>query len=237
MFARNVRANSGTRQCLTSRVHNGSVTEPSADRATPDEVRVERMRSFELAAHRWASAQSAIPSSDGIARAAVLVEGASDRAALLTLAEGEGRDLAGDGVAVLAMGGAMSIRRYVAVLGPRGLGLSLHGLCDIGEVRFFEKAGMRADDFEVCDPDLEGELIRALGIAAVEQVLADQGDLRLFRTFQRQPAQRERTAEQQLHRFLGTTSGRKEQYGRELATAAEAADAVPAPLRRLLDAV
>jgi hypothetical protein len=189
-------------------VHNGTVTEPSGSLAV----------------------------SDG-ARAAILVEGASDRAALLVLADAEGRDLAEEGIAVLPMGGAMSIRRYVEALGPHGVGLELRGLCDHGEVRFFERAGMRADDFEVCDPDLEGELIRALGITAVETVLAAQGDLRLFRTFQRQPAQRERTPEQQLHRFLGTTSGRKEQYARELALAAVEAGSVPSPLRRLLDGV
>jgi hypothetical protein len=204
------------------------------------------MRAFERAAHRWASAQAGVShpapelttaAADGIAQTAILVEGASDRAALLALAEAVGRDLAHERVAVLPMGGAMSIRRYVDVLGPHGIGLRLRGLCDIGEVRFFERAGMRADAFEVCDPDLEGELIRALGIPAVEAVLAAQGDLRLFRTFQRQPAQRERTTEQQLHRFLGTTSGRKEQYARELAAAAAEAGSVPAPLRRLLSGV
>ncbi|WP_431278722.1 TOPRIM nucleotidyl transferase/hydrolase domain-containing protein [Leifsonia poae] len=173
----------------------------------------------------------------GVVSTAVLVEGDSDRAALLALAESYGRDLGDAGVAVLPMGGAMSIRRYVEALGAHGFELELHGLCDQGEVRFFERAGMSATAFEVCEPDLEGELIRALGQDAVEDVLEQQGDLRLFRTFQRQPAQRDRTVEQQVHRFLGTTSGRKEQYGRELALRAAADAVAPGPLRRLLAAV
>ena len=62
--------------------------------------------------------------------------------------------------------------------------------------------------FYVCDADLEDELIRALGAAAVERVLDTQGELAPFRTFQQQPAWRGRPTEQQLRRFLGTFSGR-----------------------------
>ena len=57
--------------------------------------------------------------------------------------------------------------------------------------------------FYVCDPDLEAELIRALGPDAVEAVLEAQKELGSFRTFQRQPAQRERPVEKQLQRFMG----------------------------------
>ncbi|MFF1876407.1 TOPRIM nucleotidyl transferase/hydrolase domain-containing protein [Leifsonia sp. NPDC058230] len=220
------------------------MTETSRTRA--GEQQAEALLRFERAARSWlnggAAATAAAAEARGLTEAgvvttAVLVEGDSDRAALQALAESNGRDLGDERVAVLPMGGAMSIRRYVEALGSRGLDLELHGLCDQGEVRFFERAGMRASAFEICDPDLEGELIRALGLDAAEQVLDEQGDLRLFRTFQRQPAQRERPAEQQLHRFLGTTSGRKEQYGRELALRAAADAVAPAPLRRLLAAV
>ncbi|MFF1572237.1 TOPRIM nucleotidyl transferase/hydrolase domain-containing protein [Leifsonia sp. NPDC058292] len=222
------------------------MTEQSGSRSVAGDARVEGMRVFERAAEGWASgrvdpaesvAAAEAAASDGVVRAAILVEGASDRAALHAIASAGARDLRREGVAVLAMGGAMSIRRYVEVLGIDGIGLELHGLCDVGEIRFFERAGMTADTFEICDPDLEGELIRSLGVAAVEDVLATQNDLRLFRTFQRQPAQRERSPEQQLHRFLGTTSGRKEQYARELSLAAAASHAVPDPLRRLLEQV
>jgi hypothetical protein len=44
----------------------------------------------------------------------------------------------------------------------------------------------------VCVKDLEDELIRALGSAGVEEVLAAQGELETFRNFQNQPAWRGR---------------------------------------------
>ena len=67
-------------------------------------------------------------------------------------------------------------------------------------------------------------------------MLARQGDLASFRRLQRQPAQRDRPVTAQLHRFLGTRSGRKWHYA-ALLTDALALDAVPRPLTRLLDAV
>jgi len=160
----------------------------------------------------------------------ILVEGASDRAAVLEAARLLGMDLASGGVSVVPMGGAMSVRRFAAELGPGGAGLRLRGLCDAGEVRFFERAGLASPDIYLCRPDLEAELLRALGVGRAEAVLEAEGDLRLFRMFQQQPAQRARPVEAQLHRFLGTTSGRKEHYGAVL-TAALAADELPAPLR------
>ena len=47
--------------------------------------------------------------------------------------------------------------------------------------------------FYVCVADLEEELIRSLGTAAVEQVVDAQGELGSFRTFQKQPAQQGRS--------------------------------------------
>ena len=164
---------------------------------------------------------------------AILVEGASDRAAVLTAARILEVDLAAEGTIVVPMGGAMSVRRFAADLGASGAGLRLRGLCDAAEVRFFERAGLPADAVFVCRPDLEGELLRALGHARVEAALEREGDLRLFRMFQQQPAQRTRPLELQLHRFLGTTSGRKEHYGAAL-TAALGPDELPDPLRGLL---
>ena len=124
----------------------------------------------------------------------------------------------------------MSVRRFVAELGSGGAGLRLRGLCDAAEVRFFERAGLPGHAVFVCRPDLEAELIGALGHTRTEEVLEREGDLRLFRTFQQQPAQRTRTLDQHLHRFFGTTSGRKEHYAAVL-TSALAADELPAPLR------
>jgi hypothetical protein len=180
------------------------------------------------------------------ARTVVLVEGVSDRVAVQAMAAGRGRDLAGEGVGVVPMGGARSIGRYLRLFGPGGLDLTLAGLCDAGEEgdvrRGLERAGLGANldraemaslGFYVCVLDLEDELIRCLGAAAVEQVVASQGELGPFRTFQRQPAQRERGLHQQLHRFMGTGSGRKTRYAQLLVDALDLTN-VPEPLDRLL---
>src|SRR5215211_296278 len=129
--------------------------------------------------------------------AVVLVEGTSDQVALETLAERRGRDLAAERVSIVPIGGAQAIGAFLDRFGPRGLDVRLAGLCDAGEEREFrralERAGLGADltrsaterlGFFVCDPDLEGELIRALGAEAVEAVVAAQGDLGPFRTLQ-----------------------------------------------------
>jgi hypothetical protein len=178
--------------------------------------------------------------------AVVLVEGRSDQVALETLARRRGRDLAVEGVAVLAMGGARNVRRFLERFGPRGLDVRLAGLCDAGEEgdfrRGLEWAGLGSDlgradlearGFFVCVADLEDELIRCLGAAAVERVVEAQGEGGSFRTFQQQPAWRGRSPQEQLRRFIGTHSGRKARYARLLAGALDPAS-VPRPLDRLL---
>jgi hypothetical protein len=87
----------------------------------------------------------------------------------------------------------------------------------------------------VCDPDLEGELVRALGIPAVESVIAANGELESFRRLQNQPAQRGRPIEAQLARFFGGRSGNKRRYAALLA-AAVPLDRIPGPLAALLAA-
>ena len=54
-------------------------------------------------------------------RAVVLVEGTSDQAAVEALAARRGRDLANEGISVVPIGGARSIRQFVALFGPLGL--------------------------------------------------------------------------------------------------------------------
>jgi hypothetical protein len=95
---------------------------------------------------------------------------------------------------------------------------------------------MEALGFYVCVADLEDELIRALGAAAVQQLVDSQGELGSFQTFQKQPAQRGRPVEAQLRRFIGTRSGRKIRYGRLLVEALDLAE-VPRPLDRVLASV
>ncbi|WP_432082156.1 TOPRIM nucleotidyl transferase/hydrolase domain-containing protein [Streptomyces sp. WAC 04229] len=168
-------------------------------------------------------------------RTAVLLEGPSDLAAVEALAVRHGRDLVAEGVAVVAMGGAMSVGRYAGLLGPPGLGLCLKGLCDVGEVRFYERGWQRAGaprDFFVCEADLEDELLRALGPDRAEEIIRAEGELRPWQTFLGQPAQHGRSRHQQLRRFLSTKKGRKIRYGRLLVEALDPAR-TPAPLRGL----
>jgi hypothetical protein len=180
------------------------------------------------------------------ATAVILVEGLSDQAAVCTLAERRGRDLDRDGVRVVPMGGATNIGHFLDLFGPRGLGLPLAGLCDQGEEGDFrlaltraglrpgpDRAGLERLGFYVCVADLEDEMIRSLGAEAVEHLIAAQGELGPFRTFCRQPAQRNRTREQQLRRFMGTRSGRKIRYGRVLAAALDLSR-IPRPLAGVL---
>ncbi|NUR05784.1 MAG: ATP-dependent endonuclease [Nocardioidaceae bacterium] len=171
------------------------------------------------------------------ARAAVLVEGASDQAALESLAVRLGRDLAAEGVHVLPMGGATEIRRFVQMLAAAGDGMALAGLCDAGEAGYFVRALDRAhvdgSGFFVCHADLEEELIRAVGARAVIEVIETQGELRSWLRFTKQPAQRTREVDEQLHRFMGTRSGRKAQYAAALVDALDLAR-VPAPLAGVL---
>ena len=57
--------------------------------------------------------------------AVVLVEGTSDQAALETLAARGGRDLHGEGVFIVPMGGATNIGHFLGRFGPRGFGVRL----------------------------------------------------------------------------------------------------------------
>ncbi|MBT2445133.1 ATP-dependent endonuclease [Streptomyces sp. ISL-36] len=199
------------------------------------------MRGFRDAVSGWANGGSGGAASDlavrlGV-RTVVLLEGLSDLAAVEALTARRGRELDAEGVCVVAMGGAMNIGRYAGLLGPPGLGLRLAGLCDEGEWGFYDRglkrAGAPQRGFFVCVSDLEDELIRALGTAGVEEIVREEGDLRAWQTFLRQPAQHGRPRQQQLRRFLGTKKGRKIRYG-HLLVEALAPEQVPAPLDDLL---
>ena len=174
------------------------------------------------------------------ARAVVLVEGVSDQIAVETLAGRRGRDLAAEGVVVLPAGGAHGIVRCLRRFGPDGTGARLAGLCDAGEAhivwRGLAAAGLEPSGFFVCTEDLEDELIRAAGPARMTEVLAAHGDLRSFRTIQRQPAWRGKDEAAQLRRFLGAGAQRKLRYAR-LLTEAVSLDRIPQPLDALLAAV
>ena len=74
----------------------------------------------------------------------VLVEGASDQAALETLARRRGRDLAAEEVSIVPMGGATTIGHFLDLLGPNGHDYRLAGLCDAGEEGDFRRELQRA---------------------------------------------------------------------------------------------
>jgi hypothetical protein len=152
----------------------------------------------------------------------IIVEGESDRVALEVLSARMGIALP----RLVTVGGASGVRRVVSEL-P---GTSIIGLVDFNERAQFERVIERVF---VCDPDLEGELVRALGIEAVEAVIAAQGELQSFRRLQNQPAQRSQPIEAQLARFFGGRSGNKHRYGRLLASAV-LLERIPLPLAELI---
>ncbi len=201
------------------------------------------MNASELIAVEQALAAGAHPST------VVLVEGVSDGVALQTLAARRGRDLETEGVSVVPMGGASTLSHFLDLLGPNGHDLRLAGLCDAAQKgdfgRSLERAGLGVDltragmeslGFFVCVEDLEDELIRALGADTVIGIIEAEGELGSLRTMQRQPAQRERTVEQHLWRFMGTRSGRKANYARLMVEALDL-DRIPRPLDGVLNHV
>jgi hypothetical protein len=173
----------------------------------------------------------------------VLVEGASDRVAIATLAHRLDRDLDSEAVGVVAIAGATNIGRFVDLLGPGGFDVRLAGLCDRAEADAFatalrttgldvsDRIDMERHGFFTCEDDLEEELIRALGPQVVLRVMESQRQLRSFRRFQNQPAQRGKTIEAQIWRWLGN---HKIRYAPLLVGALEL-DSTPSPLQHLLD--
>ena len=92
----------------------------------------------------------------------------------------------------------------------------LAGLYDVGEERHLlrgfacrDRGELERVGFYACVRDLEDELTRAVGPDGMEVVLAEQDELRAFRTFQKQPAHRDRPLEEQLHSFMWN---RKQRY-------------------------
>jgi hypothetical protein len=179
-------------------------------------------------------------------RAVVLVEGNSDRVALHTLARRRGRNLAAEGIQIVAMDGITNTRAFASRYGPHGLDVPLAGLYDAAEEpklrRGLAAAGLQAAlepdgparlGFYQCSADLEDELIRALGVEAVEAVIEAAGETRSLRLLAGMPAQRDWTREAVLRRFLGSRSGRKAKYAALLVDALEPGQEPP-PLAALL---
>ncbi|MBT2497608.1 ATP-dependent endonuclease [Agromyces sp. ISL-38] len=197
---------------------------------------------------------------NGASATVVLVEGESDRLAVETLAARLGCDLVAADATVVSMGGVTNLRRHLAELSAAPVRPRVLGLFDAGELAYVHAvverdglrdagagigagggtpgtlAGLASLGYFACEPDLEGELIRALGTDRVEQLLAEHGELTRFRGFQQQPAQRSRATDAQLRRFMGTHSGRKARFAPILVDALEESR-IPVALAALVAAV
>lgn len=170
----------------------------------------------------------------------VLVEGRSDAVVVERLLSAHGLR----GVRVEVMDGVTNVERALSALEPQDLGRAA-GLFDATESRFVQRALARRSvpvegpealpraGFFACEADLEDELIRSLGTAAVMAAIAELGELARFRTFQNQPEWRGRPLDAQLRRFAGAGSGRKERLAAALA-ARLTPDTTPPPLAALL---
>jgi hypothetical protein len=178
-------------------------------------------------------------------RVVVLLEGHSDAVAVRVLCRRAGLPVESDALVLRDMHGVTNVGRHLREIEP---GDRVLGLCDFAERRFVARAlraggrTVESDDdlprwgFEVCDRDLEDELVRALGPERVLEVLRDLGELGRFRALQRQPQWRDRDIHDQLRRFAGTHSGRKALLAERLTSALEPG-AEPPPLARLVEAI
>ncbi|HYJ51509.1 MAG TPA: ATP-dependent endonuclease [Microbacterium sp.] len=155
----------------------------------------------------------------------ILVEGESDRVAVEIL----GARLGLVTPPVLAIGGSKGARRAADEHAQE----RLLGLVDMAQRHDFERV---LGTVFICDPDLEAEFVRALGVRGVESVIEGQRELESFRRLQLQPAQRSQSLERQLARFFGGRSGNKLRYARLLAEAVPL-DRVPPPIAALLASV
>ncbi len=172
----------------------------------------------------------------------ILVEGASDRVAVEGAARRLGRDMAGVGVV-----SAEGVGNFAALAARyRADGVPMTGLCDLAEVVWvcralikakvgiaLDRDGLARLGFHALDRDLEDELIRAVGLERVLDLLAAHGDLEAFRTVQRQRAWRDANLTDQLRRFMGAGAGRKIRYA-AIFVDALAVDSLPGALVRVV---
>ena len=178
----------------------------------------------------------------------VLLEGASDVAAVRVVARRRGVDLAGLGVHLADMRGATNIRRHLVAAVEASVSPRVVGMCDAPEAPFFVRALRRVGclvagptdlpqwGFQVCHRDLEDELMRDLGEAGTRAVVESLGLTQRLAMLTQQPAWQSGSFHEQVHRFAGAASGRKELMAGALAEALDV-DALPHPLAGLLDAI
>lgn len=165
----------------------------------------------------------------------LLVEGVSDQIVVETLAARRGIDVHGERVVVVPAGGAHALPTCAHKLAALSDDVEVLGLCDVGEAALV--ANVAADiRFFICDEDLEDEMIRAVGIERAERLFDTQGDLRAFRTLQKQQVWAGRPVDAQMRRFLGSGAKRKSRYARLFSEIIEPHE-FPEPLDGLLSAI
>ncbi|HZB23151.1 MAG TPA: TOPRIM nucleotidyl transferase/hydrolase domain-containing protein [Gaiellaceae bacterium] len=175
--------------------------------------------------------------------AVVFVEGLSDQRALERLAARLAFDLDAAGVAIVEIGGATNIWRYLERYTTQHPDVRVGGLCDANQEHSFRRAlvqfgfgqalsreDLAAHGFFVCDADLEDELIRSVGVERVLEIIEIEGELPAFRTYQKQPAHSSRPLDDQVHGFMWN---RKQRYATLLVDALDL-DRVPRPLADVL---
>lgn len=131
-----------------------------------------------------------------------------------------GVDLDARGAELVVLGGAGGLNATLAELDRTGRDVRLLGLCDADHerrwARWLEAAGLGRDldragleqlGFFVCDPNLELELVRAVGIEQTLALIEDEGETTALRLLSRQPAHRHRTTEQLMEPFLWSRKG------------------------------
>ncbi len=160
---------------------------------------------------RHATAQTA---ESFFASAVVVFEGISDLLAFRVFSDRLGVALDARGATLLSLDGADLFGTYLALLGPNGLDMRIVGICDADrETRWTtalnsvgitvgDRATLSAAGFEVCDPDLEAELLLPLTTSEVQQVIDADGASTAFSTFAQQPAHSRLPLVDQQARFI-----------------------------------
>lgn len=179
-------------------------------------------------------------------RLVVLLEGPSDVAAVRALMANT--DITGEGVELVPLNGVTNIGRFLAELRQVHGDLDVVGMCDAAESHHVCRAlvadGLPVADatdlpaygFFVCEADLEDELLRALGPERAKAALEGAGLGGKLDALRQQAAWADRPLAEQLHRFCGSSAGRKELAAGILARDIEA-KAIPEPIGMLLDRI
>ncbi|MCH8613220.1 hypothetical protein [Arsenicicoccus dermatophilus] len=175
-----------------------------------------------------------------------LLEGVSDVAAVRAALTTAGVDLTK--VELVDLQGVTNVGRVLAEIRQLRPEAEVVGMCDAGEVRHVMTAlaadGCPATDasdlpaygFFVCEPDLEDELLRALGTPRAVEAIRRSPLGGKLQALQVQPAWRDLELDEQLRRFTRTPAARKERVAGVLAEALTREE-LPEPIAMLVDRI